>query len=74
MATKSSKAASIIVAVVLALQLLGCGTLLYPERRGNHGGRVDVGVAVMDGFWCLVFIVPGVVAYIVDFSNGAIYE
>jgi hypothetical protein len=28
----------------------------------------------MDGLWCLLFIVPGVVAFIVDFSDGAIYE
>jgi hypothetical protein len=74
MATKPHKLVSILVAAVLALQLAACGTILYPERRGTHGGRVDVGVAVMDGFWCLVFIVPGVVAYIVDFSNGSIYE
>lgn len=75
MATKPTKVVSILLCIALALQLTaGCGTILYPERRGTQGGRVDVGVAVMDGFWCLVFIVPGVVAYIVDFSNGAIYE
>jgi len=53
---------------------IGCGTLLYPERRGTTGGRLDAGVVVMDGLWCLVFLIPGVVAFIVDFGNGAIYE
>lgn len=74
MATKSSKLASMAVIAAVALQLAGCGTLLYPERRGTQGGRVDAGVAIMDGLWCLVFIVPGVVAFIVDFSDGAIYD
>jgi len=74
MATKSSKLASMAVTAAIALQLVGCGTLLYPERRGTQGGRVDAGVAIMDGLWCLVFIVPGVVAFIVDFSDGAIYD
>jgi hypothetical protein len=59
---------------LLGLQLGGCGTILYPERRGQTAGHVDTGVAVMDGLWCLVFIIPGVVAFIVDFGNGAIYE
>jgi hypothetical protein len=45
-----------------------------PLRRGQTAGNVDTGVAIMDGLWCLAFIVPGVVAFIVDFSNGAIYE
>lgn len=74
MATNSSRVAAMVVSAALALQLTGCGTILYPERRGTTGGRIDTGVAVMDGLWCLLFIVPGVVAYIVDFSNGAIYE
>jgi hypothetical protein len=68
------KALSLILCASLALETAACGTLLHPERRGQTGGRVDTGVAVMNGLWCLVFIVPGVVAFIVDFSNGAIYE
>ena len=27
----------------------------------------------MDGLWCLRFIVPGVIAFVADFSTGAIY-
>jgi hypothetical protein len=73
MAAKSSWTVSLVVSAALALQVAGCGTILYPERRGTQGGHVDTGVAVMDGLWCLLFIVPGVVAFIVDFSDGAIY-
>lgn len=64
---------ALVMCAVVGLQV-GCGTILYPERRGGSGGRIDTGVAVMDGLWLLCFIVPGVIFYIVDFSNGAIYE
>lgn len=53
---------------------LGCGTILYPERRGQRSAaRIDAGVAVMDACWLLLLIIPGVIAFVVDFSNGAIY-
>lgn len=68
------KTLALVICASMGLQLGGCGTILYPERRGQHGGYIDGGVAVMDGLWCLVFIVPGVVAFIVDFGNGSIYE
>jgi len=61
------------VCAVFTVQLIGCGTLMYPERRGQRGGRVDVGVAVLDGIGLLFFIIPGVIAFCVDFSNGTIY-
>jgi len=63
----------LILSVVLITQLYGCGTLIYPERRGQKTGRVDVGIALLDALWLLVFIVPGVVAFAVDFTTGAIY-
>lgn len=57
----------------ITVQLAACGTLLYPERRGQRSGRIDVGVAVLDGIGLLFFIIPGVIAFAVDFSTGAIY-
>ena len=58
---------------VLVVQLAGCGTLMYPERKGQKGGRIDVGIVVLDGIGLLAFLIPGIIAYAVDFSNGAIY-
>ena len=72
--TTPIKALLLTVCLALGLQATACGTLLYPERRGQTTGRIDGGVAVMDGLLCLLFIVPGVVAFIVDFSDGAIYD
>ncbi|MCO7217789.1 MULTISPECIES: hypothetical protein [unclassified Halomonas] len=53
--------------------LVGCGTVFHPERKGQISGRIDPVVAVANGVGLLFFIVPGVIAYAVDFSNGTIY-
>ena len=67
------KILSLTITFVLILQLVGCGTILYPERRGQRGGRIDPGVAILDAVGLLFFIIPGVIAFAVDFGNGAIY-
>jgi hypothetical protein len=56
-----------------AVFLASCGTVLYPERRGQPVGRLDVGVVALDGIGLLAFLVPGVIAFAVDFATGAIY-
>lgn len=65
------KKAALAAPAVFALN--SCGTILYPERRGRTGGRIDPAVVVMDGLLCLVFLLPGVIAFAVDFGSGAIY-
>ena len=61
------------ICAVFTMQLMGCGTLMYPERRGQRGDRIDAGVAILDGLGLLFGIIPGVIAFAVDFSNGTIY-
>lgn len=74
MKTISLRSTSLILLATLGLNLSGCGYLLHPERRGQSGGRIDAGIAVLDGLGLLLFVVPGVVAFIVDFSTGCIYH
>ncbi|QRV23628.1 polyribonucleotide nucleotidyltransferase [Marinomonas foliarum] len=62
-----------IAAALLITQVTACGTLLYPERRGQTNGQIDIGVAALDAIGLLFFFVPGVVAFGVDFVTGAIY-
>ncbi|MEP0073749.1 MAG: hypothetical protein ABJE79_13700 [Marinomonas sp.] len=62
-----------LVATLIASQITACGTLLYPERRGQTTGKIDVGVAALNAIGLLFFFVPGVVAFGVDFITGAIY-
>ena len=58
---------------IISLQLISCGTLIYPERRGAKTGRLDVGVVVLDALGLFFGLIPGVIAFAVDLSTGAIY-
>jgi hypothetical protein len=62
-----------LISAVLIFQLIGCGTILYPERKGQKGGRLDAGVVILDAIGLLFFFIPGVIAFAVDFNNGTIY-
>lgn len=62
-----------IVIAAITTSLAGCGTVFYPERKGQLSGRIDPVVAIADGVGLLFYIIPGVIAYAVDFSNGTIY-
>ncbi len=69
----SGKLLKVVLSVALLLQSIACGTLLHPERKGQRDGRIDAGIAVLDALGLLLFIIPGVIAFAVDFSNGTIY-
>ena len=69
----SSRVYESIIILALSFQLVSCGTILYPERRGQMAGRLDVGVVLLDSVGLLFFLIPGIIAFAVDFSSGAIY-
>jgi len=73
MAPKFTKVIAASLTLALIAQLTGCGYLLYPERKGQTGGQIDPAVAIMDGLGLLLMVVPGVIAFAVDFTNGTIY-
>jgi hypothetical protein len=65
---------ALLLTIALAFESVSCGTLIHPERRGQpHTALLDPSIVVLDGLGVLVFLVPGVVAFIVDFATGAIY-
>ncbi len=52
----------------------GCGMIMHPERRNQPpGGHMDWGIFALDAVGLLLFFLPGVIAFAVDFSTGAIY-
>lgn len=59
--------------VAYLLSTTGCGVILYPERQGQKGGKIDIAVALLDGAGLLLWVVPGLVAFAVDFHQGTIY-
>lgn len=67
------KLLSIFIFIALLMQISACGYFLHPERRGQNNGRIDVGIAVLDGVGLLFFLIPGIIAFAVDFSSGCIY-
>ncbi|RUO80926.1 hypothetical protein CWI84_02070 [Idiomarina tyrosinivorans] len=62
-----------VAGILLMSHLAACGTILYPERKGQIDGRIDPSVAVLDGLGLLFYLIPGVIAFAVDFNNGTIY-
>jgi hypothetical protein len=73
MGKKTLNTAHGVICGILIFQLIGCGTIMYPERKGQRGGKIDPGVAILDGIGLLFFLVPGIIAFAVDFNNGTIY-
>lgn len=58
----------------LAAALAGCGTLMYPERRGQaRTGGIDWTVAGMDAIGLVLFFIPGLIAFAVDYHNGTLF-
>ncbi len=51
----------------------GCGTVLHPERRGQPAGPLDWKIVALNSLGLLLFFVPGVIAFAVDFTTGTIY-
>jgi hypothetical protein len=73
----AKKIISSAICLVLVFHLTSCGTILYPERRGQDKhqsvNKMDMAVFAMDFGLCLLGLLPGVIAFAVDFSSGCIY-
>ncbi|MBV6288650.1 polyribonucleotide nucleotidyltransferase [Pseudomonas aegrilactucae] len=57
----------------LLTQLSACGTLFYPDRRGQIEGKVDPVIVALDAIGILFYVIPGLIAFGIDFATGAIY-
>ncbi len=73
MKSKIIKLLSVLLFTAILFQTAACGTILYPERRGQKSGKIDPAVVLLDGVGLLFFLVPGVIAFAVDLVTGAIY-
>jgi hypothetical protein len=62
-----------LLVTALVSQLSACGTLFYPDRRGQIEGRIDPTVAVLNTIGLLFYVIPGLLAFGIDFASGAIY-
>ncbi|MGH8437410.1 MAG: polyribonucleotide nucleotidyltransferase [Pseudomonas sp.] len=62
-----------VLAVTLLTQLSACGTLFFPDRRGQIEGKIDPVVAGLNAIGILFYVLPGLIAFGIDFATGAIY-
>ncbi|MGE8394624.1 MAG: polyribonucleotide nucleotidyltransferase, partial [Pseudomonas sp.] len=62
-----------VVIATLLSQLTACGTLFFPDRRGQIEGKIDPVVAALDAIGILFYVIPGLIAFGIDFATGAIY-
>ncbi len=63
----------LLLAITLLSTIGACGTLFYPERRGQIPGQIDPAIAAMNAIGVLFYVIPGLIAFAIDFSTGAIY-
>ncbi|CAM5344774.1 Polyribonucleotide nucleotidyltransferase OS=Stutzerimonas stutzeri OX=316 GN=CXK95_05215 PE=4 SV=1 [Stutzerimonas stutzeri] len=62
-----------LLAASLLTQLAACGTLFYPDRRGQIEGRIDPAITALNAIGLLFYVIPGLIAFGIDFATGAIY-
>lgn len=60
---------------VAGLPLLSsCGTIIYPRRVNQwERGGIDPAIVILDGIGLFFFVIPGLIAFAVDFGTGAIF-
>jgi len=68
------KIISLIFSALLIVQISSCGTLFYPDRRGQTHGKIDTDVVLLDGIGLLFYIIPGLIAFAIDYKTGTIYK
>jgi hypothetical protein len=51
-----------VLVATLLTQLTACGSIFYPDRRGQIDGKIDPAIAVLDAVGLLFYIIPGLIA------------
>ncbi|BBP79530.1 MULTISPECIES: hypothetical protein [Pseudomonas] len=62
-----------VLVATLLTQLTACGSIFFPDRRGQIEGKIDPLVAGLDAIGILFYVLPGLIAFGIDFATGAIY-
>ncbi|MBX8495029.1 polyribonucleotide nucleotidyltransferase [Pseudomonas cichorii] len=62
-----------VLVATLLTQISACGSIFYPDRRGQIEGKIDPAILALDAVGLLFYVIPGVIALAVDFTTGAIY-
>lgn len=69
-----SRFLAVLLTLSLSSQLISCGYLIHPERRGQKTmTNLDWPIVGLDAIGLIFFIIPGVIAFAIDFTSGTIY-
>ena len=52
-----------VVVAALFTQLTACGSIFFPDRRGQIDGKIDPMIAVLDAVGLLFYVIPGLIAF-----------
>ncbi len=62
------------ILMVASLSVSGCGTIFKADRINKaHSSNLDWRIVLLDGLGLFFYILPGVIAYAVDSSNGTLF-
>ncbi|MCL2567129.1 MAG: hypothetical protein FWE18_03410 [Alphaproteobacteria bacterium] len=65
---------SLLAAAFAVFFVTACGTLLKPQQINRaHSGRLDTTIVVLNAIGLLFFLIPGIIAFAVDYSNGTLF-
>ena len=57
-----------------SVSLQGCGTLFKQDQINQpRSSQPDYKIVLLDGVGLVLFIIPGVIAYAVDYANGTLF-
>mgnify|MGYP005801830375 CR=1 FL=1 len=63
-----------ILIVVMFLFLESCGTILkYKYIDKPVSNKLDWGIVALDGIGLILFIIPGIVAFSIDYATGTLF-
>lgn len=62
------------VAASAFLFVTACGTLLKPDQiNRSHSKNLDITIVLLDSIGLLFLIIPGIMAFAIDHTNGTLY-
>ncbi|MBN1972286.1 MAG: hypothetical protein JW787_01505 [Sedimentisphaerales bacterium] len=65
---------SLVVLTAFIITTMGCGYILYPERRhAKLSNEIDAKVVLFDCLWLIAGVIPGVVALVIDAASDTWY-
>lgn len=64
----------LLIVVTSFFALSSCGTILKSYQINKpHTNQLDLTVVILDSVGLLFFLLPGIIAFAVDYSTGTLY-